>query len=564
MQLRSSPGTPSKRLLRSSSTQNVTTPVKKKKPSLAFVKGGSIEKKRTTRSSASTPSSNKENKENDENDENDEDDLPNPALLKTPVSERRHPKAGLFEGDAFRTPSSFSEGAEPLTVYRSAKNVFKPSCTPTKLIGREKERTTILDFLKETVVADTPGSLYISGSPGTGKTALVGEILNTLRKEFPSVDKSGVKILTINCMELKDPNQIYERILEGFGGSAGPDDDVYAEMLNVVCHTSYNKSGKGNLRAMRVLVLDEIDHLITHDQGTLYKLFEIPAMEGSKLVLIGIANALDLLHRSLPHLEKKNCLPKLLNFLPYNVSEISEIIKGRLRDVEAIIERSSPMSLDEESPQKSKPSLPLMHPSAIELCARKVSSSGDLRRALDVCRQSMEIMESEALINSNPLMKTPTAPCKSKPKTSSPLAAFKSIHDMPKVSVSHILKATASVTGSGPVQRIAGLSTQQKAILLSLVLMIRKDPRSNMAIGNLHDSYLRICKESKLITPVTRSEFRDVISLLETSGLIVLHKAKEERDRRVELSVLPGQVEMGIKGDPLLSDLFRSMLSDMR
>ncbi len=55
------------------------------------------------------------------------------------------------------------------------------------------------------------------------------------------------------------------------------------------------------------MVLDEIDFLITRDQEVLYRLFEWPALIDSRLVLIGIANALDLTGRFLPRLKAKQC-----------------------------------------------------------------------------------------------------------------------------------------------------------------------------------------------------------------------------------------------------------------
>ena len=54
---------------------------------------------------------------------------------------------------------------------------------------------------------------------------------------------------------------------------------------------------------MILLVLDEVDQLESKDQSVLYTVFEWPALQGSKLVLVGIANSLDLTDRVLPRLQ---------------------------------------------------------------------------------------------------------------------------------------------------------------------------------------------------------------------------------------------------------------------
>ena len=83
-----------------------------------------------------------------------------------------------------------------------------------------------------------------------------------------------------------------------------------------------------------VLVLDEIDSLDTHNQDVLYTIFEWPALSKSSLVLIGIANSLDLTDRILPCLQARpNCRPDLLNFTPYSREEIAAVITDRLSKV---------------------------------------------------------------------------------------------------------------------------------------------------------------------------------------------------------------------------------------
>ena len=59
------------------------------------------------------------------------------------------------------------------------------------------------------------------------------------------------------------------------------------------------------------MILDEIDQLITNGQDVLYQLFEWAADKKSRLVLVGIANALDLTDRFLPRLKAKGCMCNL-------------------------------------------------------------------------------------------------------------------------------------------------------------------------------------------------------------------------------------------------------------
>lgn len=58
----------------------------------------------------------------------------------------------------------------------------------------------------------------------------------------------------------------------------------------------------------------------------LYTIFEWPALANSHIVLIGIANALDLTERTLPRLQARCSLrPCTLNFAPYTKEQIINI-----------------------------------------------------------------------------------------------------------------------------------------------------------------------------------------------------------------------------------------------
>ena len=53
----------------------------------------------------------------------------------------------------------------------------------------------------------------------------------------------------------------------------------------------------------RLVVLDEMDQLNSNDFEVLYKLFDLVSVRNSRIIMIGIANSLDLTDRMLPRYE---------------------------------------------------------------------------------------------------------------------------------------------------------------------------------------------------------------------------------------------------------------------
>ena len=60
------------------------------------------------------------------------------------------------------------------------------------------------DWLDSHLVDGKPGSLYVSGAPGTGKTATLNYLLETKTKDYKSI--------FINCMVLKSSVAIYREV----------------------------------------------------------------------------------------------------------------------------------------------------------------------------------------------------------------------------------------------------------------------------------------------------------------------------------------------------------------
>ncbi|KAB0398642.1 hypothetical protein E2I00_013889, partial [Balaenoptera physalus] len=161
------------------------------------------------------------------------------------------------------------------TCYQQAKQLLT-TAVPDQLPAREKEMDVIRNFLREHICGKKAGSLYLSGAPGTGKTACLSRILQDLKKEL-----KGFKTIMLNCMSLRSAQAVFPAIAqeicqEEVSRPAGK--DIMRKLEN---HMTAEKG------PMIVLVLDEMDQLDSRGQDVLYTLFEWPWLSTSRLVLIG-------------------------------------------------------------------------------------------------------------------------------------------------------------------------------------------------------------------------------------------------------------------------------------
>lgn len=195
---------------------------------------------------------------------------------------------------------------------------------------------------------------YVSGKPGAGKTATIGHVIRSL----PVAHRP--KIVEFNCMSAANPEQVYFQILAAMSDSPRAPRSMSVDEAVRQLETKHlvKPKAKGKAVRMVLLVLDEVDQLETRDKSVLYKVFEWAHCNNSNVVLVGIANGLDLTERVLPMLKSRGISPELMHFLPYKHEQLVEIIRSRLREVPALPDGK-----------------PVLDSKAIEICARKVSCS---------------------------------------------------------------------------------------------------------------------------------------------------------------------------------------------
>lgn len=93
--------------------------------------------------------------------------------------------------------------------YQDARRALH-STLPNRMPARENELNELRKFINACIENNTSGSLYISGPPGTGKTAAINLIMNDLR--YSEIEK-----IFINCTAIKSSGAIYSHISKELG-----------------------------------------------------------------------------------------------------------------------------------------------------------------------------------------------------------------------------------------------------------------------------------------------------------------------------------------------------------
>ncbi|XP_033629560.1 cell division control protein 6 homolog [Asterias rubens] len=406
--------------------------------------------------------------------------------------------------------------------YKNTKQALHTTL-PDRLLCRDKELNTITSFLKTHLTLEKPGSLYISGAPGTGKTACLSQVLKKQQKLT-----SKAKVVFVNCMSVRQSQGIYTKILtEVTGRDQGKlSAKEAARKLQKLLTTS---------GPMVVLVLDEIDHLDSKGQEVLYTMFEWPSLAMSRLILIGIANALDLTDRILPRLQARpKCRPELLHFCPYSKDQIATILVDRVNHG---CENGS-----------------VVEPVALQLCARKVAAvAGDIRKALDVCRRAVEIVECDV---KSQLLFSSRSPVKSH-------GVETNLPTVKKVGIKQVSSVISEVYGSRLVTSASQAPTfplQQKLMICTVLLMVRGGRLKEITLGKCHEKYSKLCRDRQM-PAVEQSEFLSLCQLVESRGLIGLKTSKETRQSKICLKLNEKEVEQALQDKVLLSSILQSHIS---
>ncbi|KAL9906312.1 cell division cycle 6 isoform 1-T2 [Glossina fuscipes fuscipes] len=435
----------------------------------------------------------------------DEASPPKQAKHRSPVAHKMLSPSRLLDRLSINEMASDSDDAKKdkhrsfhRNKYQNARCILNSGETK-KLPGREEQLEELRQFFREHLENKSSGSLYVSGQPGTGKTACLSLLMHS--PEFAL----SLQTVYINCTSIASIGGVYKKLsaelkLKSKGRT---------EHDNITAIQCYIQNSKD----MLLVVLDEIDQLCSSKQSILYTIFEWPSLRNARLLLVGIANSLDLTERTLTRLNARCELkPKHIHFPPYTKQQIVEIFKSRLEEAEV---------------------LDIFPPVTIELLAAKVSAvSGDVRRALDIGRRAVEIAEQQKKAGNKKVNLQKFV-----------MEAEGNIENLCKdilepVQVTHVTAVVNKVYSASQSLHEdieQSFPLQQKIMLCSLMLMLRNQRNKDITIGRLHEVYRRVCNKRN-IHSLDQAEFVGLVDLVQTRGILHIIKKKEPRFGKVQLS----------------------------
>lgn len=250
--------------------------------------------------------------------------------------------------------------------------------------------------------------------------------------------------------------------------------------------------------------MDELDQLMTTKQDVVYNFFNWPTLAGSRLVVLAVANTMDLPERVMSGRVRSRLGMTRFNFQPYTTPQLEKILQARLASAKTGLSADAPDVISADG---------------IKFAAMKVSSiSGDARRVLDICRRTVELVQ----------------PASQTARTDDVKKVIKDMQNSP----------TAAY--------LRDLSFHERLMLAAMLKCIKKDGVEEIQWGDIkhqHIVYMNILgSESDISRRPSPAQLAIVLESLLASRALLIEEGgavarKPEDDRKVILNLEHAEVE---------------------
>jgi cell division control protein 6 len=372
---------------------------------------------------------------------------------------------------------------------------------PENLPFRDEEARTIAQTLSIVLKGARPSNLLLFGKPGTGKTAVIKNIIKRLQKKAKELE-IDVIVPFVNAKTANTAYKVLYEIAEEMGINKGEKkQQVYFTGLSMGEATDRILDFIQKKKKLHViLVIDEIDSLVDKNgDDILYNFTRANERmhEGGFISLIGISNSLTFKDKLDPRVRSSLSEEEMV-FNPYTILQLQKILSDRAK-----------LAFNDHA----------ISTAAINLCAAVAGKeNGDARKAIDLLRVAAEIAERERA------------------------SAVQEIH---------IRQAQEKIEKDTNYEVLRNSTTHTKIVLLAIMRS------KNGNTGEVYETYSSLCKYSEH-EPLTQRRITQIVSELDQLGLVmtdVVSQGRYGRSQRIKIALPSSTIREALKDDPILTTL---------